>query len=380
MGIRGATASEQHSEERRDRGAGHSGIGEREIRVGGQMSSIRRGRRIAAGLGAVGLALAVAVSGCSAGENTDRGAATSGGGDAGLADQKGAEGPAGAPAPAQDTPGKPAAPGAPAKFQVDQRAIVYTGSITVRVEKVDEAAASVAGFATAAEGFVGGDKRTTSNGHSRATVTLRVPADRFGAVVDQIAGLGESEQRDIDTEDVTEAIIDVDARIATQQASVNRTRALLARARTIGEIVSLESELTRRESELAALQAKKRRLADLTTLSTITAVLLGPDAEVSGEDEPDTGFVAGLKAGWKAFLASMEVLLTVLGALLPWVIALGVPLYALIWLLRRLGRRSRPAGPPAGPPAPAMAGPATLPPPPTHRTPPPPATPPRPAE
>jgi hypothetical protein len=361
--------------------------------------------RVAAGLGAVGLALIVAVGGCSAGSSNDsRGTSVSGG-------KAGDQAPAPANAPAE----KPAADllgerqgnvpnqqpgGAPAKFQVDDRAIVYTGTITVRVkDDVDRKADEAAGIATAAGGFVGSDKRTIGDGRSEASLTLRVPAARFGAVVDQLAKLGAEEHRDVNTEDVTEAVVDVDARIASQQASVTRTRALLAQARTIGEIVSVESELTKREAELAALQAKKRRLSDLTTLSTITATLLGPDAKLPN-DKPETGFVAGLKGGWKAFLASMEVLLTVLGALLPWVIALGIPIYAIIWLIRRFGRRNRPtratpyAAAPAGPqpvPAAATAGPSattspgatappaqpapgTLPPPPPRRTPPPPPT------
>jgi hypothetical protein len=78
-------------------------------------------------------------------------------------------------------------------------------------------------------------------------------------------------------------------------------------------------------------------------LSTITLELRGPQARPSDSDDGDTGFIAGLKAGWKAFLVSMEVLLTVLGALLPWLVALGVPVFGLAWLLRRLGRRSRPS-------------------------------------
>ncbi|HEU4424979.1 MAG TPA: DUF4349 domain-containing protein [Pilimelia sp.] len=342
-----------------------------------------KGVRFAAGLGAVGLALAVAVSGCS----TNREDTGSTAGAPALDSQRDAPG-AGAPAPGaagKDAPTEPG--GAGGRLAVD-RAIIYTGSITVRVEDVDDAAAKATGIVTGAGGFVGADKRSRDDRRSEATLQLRVPAARFTGVVDQLAGLGEEEQRGIDTEDVTEAVIDLDARILTQQASVNRTRALLSRARTIGEIVSIESELAKREAELASLQAKKRRLADLTTLSTITLVLLGPDADAPKKEEPDTGFIAGVKAGWKAFLASMEVLLTVVGALLPWLLALGVPIYAIVWAARRLARRSRPA--PAVVAAPAMAaGPAPTgpsptrpapvgplpPPPPPRQTPPPPVRP-----
>ena len=98
-----------------------------------------------------------------------------------------------------------------------------------------------------------------------------------------------------------------------------------------------------RESDLASLQAKKRKLADLTALSTITAVFLGPDAVVTTPDDNPAGFLGGLAGGWHALLASLAVLLTLLGALLPWLIALGVPAFAVIYLTRRY--RRRPAAP-----------------------------------
>ena len=139
-------------------------------------------------------------------------------------------------------------------------------------------------------------------------LTLRVPADRFTAVVDQIAGKGTDDRREISTQDVTEDVVDLDARITTQRARVESARRLLAQAKTINDLVSLENELGRREADLASLEGKKRRLADLTALSTITATLLGPDAQAPAPppDEDDTGFLAGLKGGWNAFTATVR--------------------------------------------------------------------------
>ena len=97
-------------------------------------------------------------------------------------------------------------------------------------------------------------------------------------MVDQLAELGKEEQRGINTEDVTEQTVDLDARIATQQARVDSGRKLLAQAKSLNDLVMLEREVATRESDLASLQAKKRRLADLTALSTITVVLLDPQA------------------------------------------------------------------------------------------------------
>ncbi|MFF5079740.1 DUF4349 domain-containing protein [Actinoplanes sp. NPDC000266] len=236
-------------------------------------------------------------------------------------------------------------------LRVEQRSIIYRGSLSVRVKDVNAAAGQTTGIANTAGGFVGGDNRTSGSGAGSATLELRIPADKFGTVVDQLAKLGEEEQRQINTEDVTEAVVDLDARIAVQQARVDSGRKLLGQAKSLDDLVMLEREVATRESDLASLQAKKRNLADLTALSTITVTFLDPDADpVAGADDDPPGFLAGLGAGWDALLASLKVLLTVLGALLPWVIAIGLPVWAVFYLLRRF-RRARPA-PAALPPAP----------------------------
>ena len=185
-----------------------------------------------------------------------------------------------------------------------------------------------------------------------AALTLRVPAAKFTDVVNQLAGLGTEETRGISTEDVTEETVDLDARIAVQQARVDSGRRLLAEADSLNDLVMLEKEVATRESDLASLQAKKRRLADLTALSTITVVLLDPDAAAATDPDGPPGFLAGLSGGWNALLASLAVLVTVLGAILPWLIALGLPVWGVIWAYRRYARR-RPTLPT---PAPAFAG------------------------
>jgi hypothetical protein len=225
---------------------------------------------------------------------------------------------------------------APTKVQVPARSLIYTGTVTVRVDDVVKAADRAVGIATVAGGVVGGDRRTLDDGRSEAQLVLRVPADKFASTLDELAKqLGHEESRAIQTQDVTEEVVDLDARLATQRASVARVRQLLARARTIGEVVAVESELTRREAELASLEQRMQRLSDLVALSTITLNLRGPDAPTEQPTKPETGFLAGLKSGWHGFVTSVGVVLTVAGWLLPWLIAIGVPLGFALWLTRR---------------------------------------------
>ncbi|MEU9824447.1 DUF4349 domain-containing protein [Micromonospora chersina] len=314
---------------------------------------IRDSRRRGRALAAAGLLVVLGVGACSAGGD-------SGGDNAGSAAQPQTVA-GGAADRDQAAPEKAQSGTGGADLRVDQRAIIYTGTLRVRVDDVERAAREASTAVTAAGGFVGGDQRNSDSADARAELVLRVPADRFTNVLEALAKLGRQERREVRTEDVTEETVDLDARIATQRARVDSARRLLARATSITDLVTLENEVGRREADLASLEAKKRRLADLTALSTVTVTFVGPEAAAT-EDEEDLGFLAGLRGGWSAFLGSLRVALTVLGAVLPFAVAIGVPVALVVALARRRGRRTPPAGPALpGPAGPVPSGPPPVP-------------------
>jgi hypothetical protein len=308
------------------------------------------------------LALLAGATACSAGSKNS--SSSTAGGDVAAkhpADAAGAG--AGAPAGAPDqnkagVGGNPqAAPGAaaakPGQVPSFQRSIVYTGAITLRVPDVNAAATQLETLAATVGGFVGGDDRTIDAGRSTATLVLRIPANKFGGILDDIrTRLGGQEQsRKVSTDDVTETVIDLDARIQSQQASVDRVRALLARANSLTDVAAVESQLAQREADLESMQAQKRNLDDLTTLSTVTVSLLGPQAAApKPKPKPEPGFWGGLKGGWTAFTGTLRVVLMVVGALLPFAVPVGAVVLLVLWLRRR----RRPASPPAHPTPPVL--------------------------
>src|SRR5215831_10614071 len=202
-------------------------------------------------------------------------------------------------------PAAPPAPTAPTQQQVDpvQRSIIYTATMSVTVPDVNKAADDAGTAATSVGGSVSADQRTLDADRSVATLTLRVPSSAFASTVEKMAKLGKEVSRSVQAQDVTDSVVDVDARLTTQRESVARVQALMAQAKTIGEVVSIESELTRREADLDSLEQRKDKLSGLVALSTITLTLRGPAAPAppttSGND---TGFLAGIKSGWNAFL------------------------------------------------------------------------------
>jgi hypothetical protein len=327
----------------------------------------RTRRRVGAGLLICALLGALTLAGCSKNTGGNQSSAPAAGpapefGDKGGAAGSAADGVAANPAPnpanLQSGPGGTGTGPTQQQQQIEpvQRSIIYSANMSVTVTDVNRAADDAASATRDAGGSVSADQRSLSGDRSTAQLTLRVPSSTFSSTVEKLARLGTEVSRSIQSNDVTESIVDVDARIATQRASVDRVRTLLARANTIGEVVSIESELTKREADLDSLVQRKDKLSGLVALSTITLTLRGPAAPAATPPAPDNGgFWGGLKSGWHAFLASAKVGLLIVGWLLPWAIGIGVPVSLILFLRRRLRRRPQPALAPA---APALAPPA----------------------
>lgn len=221
------------------------------------------------------------------------------------------------------------------------RSLVRSAQLTLEVE---DPARAVQGVRTAAAA-AGGTITQEQSGPSGGWVVMRVPAEVLDRTVDDVARLGTVADRSASVEDATEEVVDLDARVASQQASVARVRALLAQATSIGDVVAIESELSRREADLDSLTGRLAALRDQVALSTLTVDLRGPGTPVVGPVEP-VGFGGGLAAGWEGLQAVARGTGAVVGFLLPFVPVLLV-LAGAVWAVRRVRGRAGTATDPA---------------------------------
>ena len=145
------------------------------------------------------------------------------------------------------------------------RSLVRTAQLSVDADDPVAATRRVRAAVVGAAGTVSQESSTDSG----AQLTVRVPADRLDQLIDSIAGLGHVTNRTSQVVDATEDVVDLGARVASQRASVDRVRALLSEARSIGDVVAIESELTRREADLDSLTGRLNALKDQVALSTL---------------------------------------------------------------------------------------------------------------
>ncbi|MFE0652684.1 DUF4349 domain-containing protein [Streptomyces sp. NPDC059534] len=316
-------------------------------------------KRTTARAGAVAAALLTAslvLTGCGAGagsdaasdQKADMGAARPADGTAAEAGKGAVDGSSGAEKPAADAP-------AP-------QHVIRTASLSVEVADVTKALAAARRATAGADGRI--ENETTErvdDDYVTSRIVLRVPQEKYESVLTELAGTGKLLARKADAKDVTEQVVDVESRIATQRASVARVRALMQRAERLADVVTLEGELSRRQADLESLLAQQASLKDRTSLATITLELTErakPAAEPEEEGRP--GFGDALGGGWDALVGAVTWIGIVLAALAPWlaVALIGFVVWSRLVRPRRAARAAgRAADRPATAPVPVPGQP-----------------------
>ncbi|HET8620200.1 MAG TPA: DUF4349 domain-containing protein [Acidimicrobiales bacterium] len=201
------------------------------------------------------------------------------------------------------------------------------------------AADAVRRIATDAGGFVADEQERARD--DEVDITVRVPAASFDEVREDIGALGDVVTQNVEARDVTAEMVDVESRIGSLRASVERLRGLLSEAGDVGQLAMVEGELARRETELEAMLGQQRVLADQVALGTLGVALSEDEQPTVAEDTP--GFTEGLRNGWVAALAAGTVALAAVGFALPF----AVPVLLALLAVRLWQRRRRPPAPTA---------------------------------
>lgn len=154
----------------------------------------------------------------------------------------------------------------------DQR-IIKTGEIGIEVPDVTLALARVRAIAQDLEGYVGGSQAGTRD--EAATLTLRIPADRFEDALARLHELdGDVVLEATNEQDVTSTVVDLEARIANLQASETQYRTLLSKAVKIEDILAVQTRLDDVRGQIEQLQAQHKELSGLADLSTLNVTLI----------------------------------------------------------------------------------------------------------
>lgn len=236
------------------------------------------------------------------------------------------------------------APQAEAAPRLDARKLIFNGTLELRIEDYETAAREVAALVQSHGGYVAAQNESNLADSQRyGTWTLRVPPDRFDALMAACALLGEVRRREVRVQDVTEEFVDLEARERTKKVEEERLLELLKTASsTLEDVLAVEKEVARVREEIERIQGRLRILAQQTGYATLTLTLsqLGitpPAQPLSLWAEMSASFFSSLRG----LIVLGQTCLVVAAAVVPWLVVI-LPIGLFVY---RFSRSKRPASP-----------------------------------
>ena len=298
----------------------------------------------------LGLCLALAACGASAGASTD----AAGGGEkeaAAAAPENGA-----VPGGAQES-GILAA-----QLPQDGRKLIMNAELAVEALDFDKTLAALRVAADAAGGYLSSTylEGGADSGARYAHCEFRIPVEQYDTFLTAADAAGNVTQKSESVQDVTAQYVDVEARLASLETQRESLNAMLAQAQDIKTLLAVQSELADVQYQIESYTAKKCAYDDQIAYSTVQVTV----HEVCRVTESPQSFAsrlgAAFRSGWYGLGQGVQSMAVGLAAMLPALLvlaAVGCAVWAAVrMLLRRRAKRPRTPGPgPRGPMAPRGA-------------------------
>jgi uncharacterized protein YhaN len=226
------------------------------------------------------------------------------------------------------------------------RMIAYQVTMTVEVKEFDPAKQAILAIVEQAGGYVAqASSAETPNQPRRISLVVRVPATGLSSILAKIRDLGRVKQEHLSTEEVTEQVVDLEARLKNARATEQRLIAVLQdRTGKVKDILEVEREIARTREEIERMEAQRQNLIRRVEMATVTLTLA---EEFKAQLDP-TPVGTGTQL-WNALVDGYESFVGTILALVFFVARYGLTLLfwgGLGWLtwrilrgrLKRLGR------------------------------------------
>jgi hypothetical protein len=234
----------------------------------------------------------------------------------------------------------------------DDAKIIRTGSLQLDVKDVKTSLRSARDTIVGMGGYVGASQQTSDGTSIVATVTYRIPVDRWEEALDALRALGDEVGEQTDAAEVTDQIVDLGARIRNLQASETALVRHAADAAKISDLLEIETRLTDVRGQIEQLTAQQKNLQDQAAYATL-AVTFGTEvaavtkAAEQWDPKNEVDRAGASLIGFLQTLTTAGIWFAIVW--LPVLTALAIVVGIGIFIARRLGflRRSDPPLPPA---------------------------------
>ncbi len=216
-----------------------------------------------------------------------------------------------------------------------ERKLIKNGDLTFETHDVKKTKAAIAGICKELNAYISSENQNNYGERLQYSQTIRVPAGMFDSLMLRIeSDAVKIESKNINTQDVTEEFIDVEARLKTKKELEDRYREILKQAKTVQDIISIESQIATVRAEIESMEGRLNYLKNQVSFSTLNVSYY----EIIGTD---FGFaskvVRALGQGWNNLLSFLIILVN----LWPFILLTA----AIVWGANRWSKRKKTQSP-----------------------------------
>jgi hypothetical protein len=225
-----------------------------------------------------------------------------------------------------------------ASLAIPDRDLIVTANIAMKSDDPWQTADGAKAIARRFGGSIVGLSESINNDRRTANLTMRVPSASFDDAINALKSLdGTVIQSSVDAKDVTDQLVDIDARLVALRAEETRYLQLFTSAKTVDEMLKVQmalSQLRQQIEQLAAAQKSTKDRVAFSTISLSVASTAEPLPATPGKWDPARTFAVAI--------ASFATLLRFMADLAIWFIVFcGIPLLVVASILVATRARRR---------------------------------------
>ncbi len=215
-----------------------------------------------------------------------------------------------------------------------------TEDLDALLSYVDERIAALSGYAQEREVYNGSNY--SAKRYRRASLTIRIPADRLDEFSSQLSEQANITSSNETADDITLSYIATQSRITALETEQQRLLELLAQAENMSDLLQIESRLTQVRTELEEVTSQLRLYDNMVDYGTIY-LNIEEVVEYTVVEAPDTvwerigrGFMESLDTLWDGIV---EVFVFIVVGIPYWIVIAAV--IAIVVLIVRVNRRKK---------------------------------------
>lgn len=215
-----------------------------------------------------------------------------------------------------------------------ERKLIREGNMRFETHDIAKTRSFLDSLVAAFGGYLANENIYNYEGTLEQNISVRIPSEQFDPFLAAVSSYaGRLDNRYINTLDVTEEFIDVEARLKSKKQLEERYLELLKQARTVEDMVAIETQLSQVRSEIESIEGRLKYLQNRVSFASLSISFYQTRAEGFGFwDKIGDGW----SNGWDKFLGFMVWLVTL------WPFMLLIVLLIVIFRVRRARKRNSP--------------------------------------